>query len=56
MTSERPLLTDDDLSMFSSCDTTREATAEPTESRSTERRYPSRIRIPPVRYRESATF
>ena len=55
---EEPLLNDDDVTMFSGTPVPQDVTANPpAENPSTpvERRYPSRVRRPPVRYREEDT-
>ena len=52
--SDSPLLTDDDLTMFTGRETIPEVTTESIPV-GTERRYPSWSQRPPARYRESAT-
>ena len=54
MTKEPPLLTDDDLTMFTGNSITPEVTNDSTQV-NTERRYPSRQRRLPARYRDSVT-
>ena len=55
MTKEPPLLTNDDLTMFTGNNITPKVTNDSTQVNS-ERRYPSRQRRPPARYREPVTF
>ena len=54
LTQQSPLLTDDDLTMFTGNEITPQVVTEQTHV-NTERRYPSRQRRPPARYREPVT-
>ena len=54
LTQQSPLLTDDDLTMFTGNGITPQVVTEQTHV-NTERRYPSRQRRPPARYREPVT-
>ena len=54
MTQQSPLLTDDDLTMFTGNGITPQVVTEQTHG-NTEHHYPSRQRRPPARYRETVT-